>query len=136
MQRFFLGTVIAVTLLLASLAAIASTTPRPSRPALASASLSKSVGFINCAPQSDTVTVSRESRPAILARIQARLPAAIPPSTSMIPPPDAGSAGLVLVFRDGHRRHYLNDTPASLRPIVAILAPLVHLCTRPAALLP
>lgn len=130
MKRLLLGFVIAMTLLLASLAAMASNMPRPARPVLASASLTQSAGFIVChGPRSLTITVSRRSRPDILARIQAHVPDAFPPSTRRIALPDTGSSSLVLVFRDGHRRQYANYTPPSLRPIVAILAPLVHLCS-------
>jgi hypothetical protein len=126
MNRSLLGALIAVAVLFGSTAASAS-----SAPALASVSFTQTGGFMVCnGPHSVTITASRLTRPALFARIQAHLPRTIPSSTRRIPLPDAGSSSLVLVFRDGQRRQYVNDTPPSLRPVVGLLRPLVHLCGR------
>src|SRR5690349_6081772 len=122
---------IALTLVVAALLAVGLTRGSPTAAAanpLSSASLTQTAGFIVChGPSSVTVTVSRSSRPAVLARVQAALPRTIPASRTSPALPDTGRSALVLVFRNGTRRTYVNRVPPSLFRVAQILTPLVHL---------
>src|SRR4051794_10377463 len=126
-------TLLALTLLVPATAAglVATRSASAGGPLLASASLSESAGFVVCrGPRSATVTVSRSSRPQVLARVKAVLPATVPPSSRRRAIPDTGTYTLRLVFRNGARREYENTLPRSLGRVGAVLKPLVHLCGR------